>query len=436
LKANIREAVEGGEKWYDPIIPFRNRAVLPIRLYGGGVFMPCPEDSIARSHERSDTMHVRPPRIVKKASKRFQKRMHHATFRFINGVDWVFRDPHQVLGQTPYDVIFKQDKLTLRRYRLPESELRGSDFELGTEKLILKYPKYPVPILMVPPLMVKPFIFDLWPERSFVLSMLRAGFDVFLVDFGEPDDADSFVRLDNYVMEWIPAVAREIRKTVETRKLTMVGYCMGGLFSLMYAATHANHWVSNIVSIGAPLDFSKMGPLAWVVKMGHGQIEHLIGKLGNIPGDLSSTMFKMISPTKNVTRYADLFMNMWNDEYVNGFDAMNHWVGEFIDYPAEAFQQFFHEFVYNNGFKEGGAVLGGKEVDLKKVDASLLAFVGRTDKVVPMKAATAVMDLVGSQDKELVVVPGGHMGAFSGASAPENVWKKTAQWLAPRSEID
>ena len=380
-------------------------------------------------------MHVKSPKIVKKVSKRLQKRANHATFRFINGVDWLFRDPHKMLGQTPYEIVYKMDKLVLRRYRLPESELAGTQFELGTEKFDTGTRKHPVPILMVPPLMVKPFIFDLWPERSFVLTMLRAGFDVWLVDFGEPDDSDAFVRLDNYVMEWLPACAHEIRKATDVHKLTLIGYCMGGLFALMYAATHANHWVHNIVTIGAPLDFSKMGPLAYVAKVGHGQIEGMMKKMGNVPGSVSSTMFKMISPMKNVTRYADLFMNMYNDEFVNGFDAMNHWVGEFIDYPAEAFQQFFHEFVYNNGFKEGGVKLGGKQLDLKKVDASLLAFVGRTDKVVPTQAAEAIMDLVGSKDKEMVLVPGGHMGVFSGASAPANVWKKTARWLEPRSEI-
>ena len=381
-------------------------------------------------------MEVKPPRIVKKVNKRFQKRVHHATFRFINGVDWLLRDPHEVMGQTPYDVVFTQDKLTLRRYRLPEMELRGSEFELGTEKLHLNYPKYPVPVLMIPPLMVKPFIFDLWPERSFVLTLLRAGYDVFLVDFGEPDHDDAFIKLDNYVLEWIPAVAHELMKVSEKPDFTMIGYCMGGLFALMYTATHPDHSVRNIVSIGSPLDFSKMGPLAWVIKLGHNQIEHMTRKLGNIPGALSSTMFRMISPMKNATRYADLFMNMWNEEFVDGFDAMNHWVGEFMDYPAEAFQQFFHEFVYHNGFKEGGTLLGGRQVDLSKIDASLLAFAGKTDKVVPLKSAHAIMDLVGSDDKEFVVAPGGHMGVFAGASAPQNVWKKTARWLAPRSEID
>jgi len=29
-------------------------------------------------------------------------------------------------------------------------------------------------------------------------------------------------------------------------------------------------------------------------------------------------VFRLLTPMKNVTRYADLFMNMWNREYVNG----------------------------------------------------------------------------------------------------------------------
>jgi len=381
-------------------------------------------------------MHLRPRRIVHTVNERLETRVNHAAFRFNNGLDWLMRDPHQVVGQTPYDVIYAQEKLSLRRYRMPGEELRGTDMALGTERLELAYPKYRLPVLMVPPLMVKPFIFDLWPERSFVLTLLRAGFDVYLVDFGEPDREDALIRLDNYVMEWIPAIGRELRRASGTRRFSMVGYCMGGLFSLMYAATHPDHSAANIVTIGAPVDFSKMGPLAWFVRLTHGQIERIAGRIGNIPGPLSSGLFKMVTPWKNMTRYVDLVLNMWNEEYVNGFDAMHRWLGEFIDYPAQAFQQFFRDFMVHNGLKEGDTYLGGKRLDLSRVDASLLSFAGRTDKVVSLEAAAAIMDLVSSRDKEFVVVPGGHMGVFAGSSAPDAVWKKTAHWLAHRSDVN
>ena len=65
-------------------------------------------------------------------------------------------------------------------------------------------PHYDLPVLLIPPLMVKPFIFDLFPGRSMVRFLLDHGFAVYLVDFGEPDAADSYVTLDDYVLDWMP----------------------------------------------------------------------------------------------------------------------------------------------------------------------------------------------------------------------------------------
>jgi polyhydroxyalkanoate synthase len=164
-------------------------------------------------------------------------------------------------------------------------------------------------------------------------------------------------------------------------------------------------------------------------------MEFVAKQIGNIPGGLSSTAFKLLTPMKNFTRYADLFMNMWNDEYVNGFDAMNQWVAQFIDYPQGAFLQFTRDFMQQNKLVRGRMQFGDKVADLRKVRANLLAFAGRSDQIAPVEAARAIESAIGSKDKQFVVVPGGHMGVFAGSTAPQSVWEPAADWLAPRSQL-
>lgn len=340
-----------------------------------------------------------------------------AVLRFLNGVDWLIRDPKQVVGRTPYDVVHQRDKLEVRRYR-PSIEARRA---------------HDLPILLVPPLMVKPFIFDLYPERSLVRFFLERGFSVYLVDFGEPDRADAYVTLDDYVLDWIPSACAAAKEDAASRELSLVGYCMGGLFALMHVAANGDRSVRNIVTIGAPLDLNKMGLFAWMAKLGAGQAEVLTRRIGNIPGGVSSVAFRLLSPMKNVTRYGDLFLNMWNREYVNGFDAMNQWVGQFIDYPQGAFLQFVDDFMRHNRLARGKMQFRGKRVDLNRVRASLLVFAGRTDQIAPPAAVRAVLDATSSRDVTYRSVPGGHMGVFAGASAPSSVWGPAADWLAARS---
>ncbi len=370
------------------------------------------------------------PRRKRTALRRFEKGAVRALNGFVNGVEWLQREPTDVVDRTPFDVVYQQDKLIVRRYRPLQQD---DQWQMGTEVLHVQAPhRQPVPVLLIPPLMVRPFIFDLTPRKSLVRTLLKEGFDVFLVDFGVPDRHDTHVNLDRYVLDWLPQAVEATCKTAATDALALYGYCMGGMFALMYTSVHLDPRVKAIVTIGAPIDAHKMGPLAVLVRASHEQIDFLSRRLGNIPGPISSTAFRLTSPWKSVTRYSDLFVNLWNDEYVNGFDAISAWTGNFIDYPGEAFRQILNDFLTGNKFRDGRWTFGGKAADLHGIHCPVLAFAGTADKVVPPDAARGILELLGSADKTFVEVPGGHMGVFAGREAPKRVWQASAQWLVER----
>jgi len=356
---------------------------------------------------------------LSRAEHRAKIELNRAVLRFINGIGWLIGDPSSAVGRTPYDVIHRDGKMTVRRYRAPVTS---------------RHRRYPLPVLMIPPLIVKPFIFDLYPGRSLAEFLLKNHFRVYLVDFGEPDDADTLVKLDDYVLKWVPAACAAVKKDARATELSLLGYCMGATFALAHVAANEDRSVRNIVDIAAPVDIEALGAFAWLAKVAAVQAEAVVARIGNVPGGLSSAVFRMLAPAKSATRYLDLFMNMWNREYVRGFDAMNQWVGQLIDYPQQAFLQFSREFVRKNKLVKGRMRFGDKVADLKRVESSLLVFAGRSDRLAPAKAVRAVLTAVGSRDKEFHLVPGGHMAVFAGRGAPEHVWKLIAEWLAPRSQ--
>ena len=51
----------------------------------------------------------------------------------------------------------------------------------------------------------------------------------------------------------------------------------------------------------------------------------------------------------------------------------------------------------------------------------------------PRSAVRKVAELVSSEDTEVRVVPGGHMGMFGGRRAVSEVMEASAEWLATRS---
>ena len=342
-------------------------------------------------------------------------------------------DAESAVGPTPWTACFTDQKMTVRAYGR-----RSADDDWGLGATVDLSPPCPTPVLLVPPLMVKPFIFDLTEQRSMVRHLQRAGFDVYLLDFGEPDDRDREVTLSDYVLRWMPAAVEAAKAHSGASEVFIAGYCMGGLFALMHCAASKAEDVKGVVTIGSPFDSHKMGVLSVLARLFDREVGFVSDRLGNVPGALSSSMFKLMHPLKQVTRYADLFMNLYDEQYVQSFDALSAWTNGFIDYPQRAFQQVFQQFMVGNEFKgdglalesvEGGAVV---RVKLSDVRQPVLAFAGESDDVVRPAAVKELPSLVSSEDVEVMVAPGGHMGVFAGRGAPEAVWTPAAAWMRAR----
>jgi polyhydroxyalkanoate synthase len=349
-----------------------------------------------------------------------------ALLRFVNGLALVMDGSATPRGDTPRRAILVDGKLSVFRY-LPAEEQDDPDRDEPVDTR-----RFPVPLLLIPPLMVRPYVYDLRPEHSLVRFLRDAGFDVYLVDFGVPDAGDSDVRLDDYVLDFLPKAVAAVRREQGQHDVSLAGWCMGGIFALCYTAAWRDEGVRNIVTVASPIDFHKMGLLSTMARAAHTQVAALTDRIGNIPGFVNANALKLLAPAKQVSRYADLFINLWNDEYVKGFDAMSHWANDFIPYPKEAFKQLVGEVVAGNRLLEG-LRFGERTARLSDVGCALLAFAGEDDVIATPASARAVLEATRSADATFREVPGGHIGVMVGGRAPQTVWGPAAEWLRPRS---
>ncbi len=331
--------------------------------------------------------------------------------RFTNGLDYFMGRHDDVVEPEPYEVVHARDKLVLRSYA-PE--------EPGG-----------LPVLFIPPLMVRPLVYDLREGHSFVGTLRSFGLHPYLVDFGSPDLDDREMTLDVYVLEWLPEVIEAMRRHSGRDSYAMVGYCMGGLFALMTAAVHADTLPqpAAIVTIGSPIDSGKMGALTLLARLGARRVDLLAKTVGNVPGKVSSAAFKLMMPMRTLTRKADLFLNLYDEEWVRGYESLEAWTGGFLDYPGAAFVQFVQDFMARPKLRDGAMEFGDRRADLAAVRCPVLAFAGKDDKLVPIRSARAALGSLGSPDVRFRVVPGGHMGVVAGLRAPANVWEPTRAFL-------
>ena len=355
--------------------------------------------------------------VLSRVERRADVEIALARERFVNGLDWLLRDPSSVVGRTPSTPILEQGKLVVRRYGPPDHE-----------------PRFAPPVLCVPPLGVRPFIFDLYPEQSVIGLLLEEGFSVYLVDYGVPDETDQDLSLDDYVLRFVPTACEAVRKDSGHRELSLLGYCLGAIFAMAHVVANGDDDVRNVIDVSAPVDPGRATLMTLLMGLLARQSEELVKRTGGVSAETAGALFRVVTPVRNVTRYADLFMNMWDRRYVDGFDAMNEWMRQLVGWPRDAYLQLSRDFTRKNLLARGRWVVGGRGADLADFRASLLVLAGQTDALAPPRAVRSVLGLVSSEDKTFRKVPGGHMGVLAGQRARNEVWRPAARWLAERSD--
>lgn len=340
-----------------------------------------------------------------------------------------------------YDIIYYDDLMSVRHYKAPREDV----ITIDDVSWKVRKRRYAVPIVLVPPLGVFAWIFDLMADRSMVRFFLAHGFDVYLIDWGAPKGKDNNISLETYIHQWFPGALAAIRKHAGTDDLSLVGYCMGGLLAALYLATYEDKRVLNLVTIASPIDMHQMGfigpiykalekPIWGIGKVTGLKITNMQREFFHVPGNRLSVMFKLTNPLGVASSYFQLLRHLGDDEYVSRYMTMNEWFSNMPDYPGATIQELIRKMGLYNRMKKGRIRIGNQVANFSNISANLLAFAGDNDKIVSVKAAEAIMDVVGSQEKSFHIVPGGHAGVFTGSKAAHTTWLISKNWLASRSQ--
>jgi polyhydroxyalkanoate synthase len=318
-------------------------------------------------------------------------------------------------GASPRDAIWSAEKVRLYRYRSDDRQ-------------------WSTPLLFVHSLVSKTYVFDLAPGNSFVEAMLRRGHDVYLLDWGTPDELEAGNTLETYSDDYIPAAVRAAMSASGADDVNVFGYCFGGILSLLYAAGHVDDPVRSLSVLATPIDFAEMGALASAVRDGHVDAEDLLDDTGNVPADVIAQGFRMIDPMSAVTEYVDLWQHMWNDDYLRSYRTVMAWAKDQIPFPGAAFVQMQNELVRPNVLATGRVPLHGGEVDLADIRVPFNNIIGEKDTIVPPAATIPLTSIVGQGDGTETRLHAGHVGLVVGRTAHRNHIPAMASWIESHLE--
>ena len=79
-------------------------------------------------------------------------------------------------------------------------------------------------------------------------------------------------------------------------------------------------------------------------------------------------------------------------------------------------------------------MIRGERVDLSHLRAKLLTVIAEADHITPPCQTETIMSKVGSADKTVMRITGGHIGIMAGSGASKRTWPQIDAWLSARSE--
>ena len=127
--------------------------------------------------------------------------------------------PKPVVGATPADVVHRENKWSLLRYRArPEGVA------------------YATPVLLVPSLINRHYVLDLQPGRSIAEALVARGHDVFIIDWGTPGPEDRLLSFDTITDTYLGRAIRVAAQHGARAKAHVLGYCLGGTLAVVHAA--------------------------------------------------------------------------------------------------------------------------------------------------------------------------------------------------------
>ncbi|MFO0750421.1 MAG: alpha/beta fold hydrolase [Myxococcota bacterium] len=327
----------------------------------------------------------------------------------------LFRRPKPLVGKTPADVVHRENKWSLLRYRARPDGLA-----------------FKTPILLVPSLINRHYVLDLMPGKSFAEFLVRMGHDVFIIDWGTPGDEDRYVTFEDVAVHTLGRAVRiAARYGAEDDAVHLLGYCFGGTLTAIHAALRPER-LASLTLVAAPIRFRDGGMLSLWTNTKSFDLDALVDATGNIPWPLMQGAFQLLRPTLGLAKAVSLAQKAWDDNFLDGFFALETWGSDNVSFPGECYRTYIRELYQNDALIRGELSLDGRVVDLGDIDCPLMAVTFEHDNIVPCASAAEIMERVGTRDKERIHLPGGHVGAMVSSSAARGLWPRLSAWWAAR----
>ena len=217
-----------------------------------------------------------------------------------------------------------------------------------------------MPILIVMATTNRGYILDMVPGQSFIEFLLKRGYDVYMLDWTAPKPEEKSLRMEDYVLDFIPDCVRHVQRDSGETDVTVIGYCFGGVLSLLYGSIFTDGPMKNLICFTTPIDFREMKLFQNFSDKRYFDVDRLIDSVGNVPPEMILSSFEMLRPASRAASQVQLWDNIWNDEYVKSYRMFDRWATDTLPLAGEYFRQITQDLMWENKLYNDAMSVGGR----------------------------------------------------------------------------
>lgn len=318
------------------------------------------------------------------------------------------------IGSTPKNLVWECDKVKMYHYRRDTPA------------------KSKIPVLVSFAIMNRHDVLDLQSDRSLMKKLLEEGLDIYIMDWGYPTRADQYLTMEDYILGYMNDAIDFIRSSHKVDKIHKMGICQGGLFSMIYAAVFPEK-LKTLSTYVAPYDFKDANCNMLYKWTKYVDVDTMVDTQRLISADMLNSAFSMLKPSMDLAKYFGVMEMKGDKDKLMNFLRMEKWKADCPDLSGEMYRKYIKDLFRDNKLIKGEFELNGKKVNLKNMVVPFLNIYATEDNIIPNESTIAVMDHLGTKDKQLYAFPGGHIGVFVGAKSQKELAPSVAKWVLERS---
>ena len=283
------------------------------------------------------------------------------------------------------------------------------------------------PVLLVTPLAAPSMCYDLRRGCSLVEHLVSQGRPTYLVEYGEVSFHNRSLGMEHWVREVLPEAIRAVSRHAGDRPVHLVGWSLGGVFSLLTAAAWTTALpIASVTTLGAPIDVTQVPmiapvrPLLGLAGDRASAITLAYRLIGGVPKPVVRTAFQLSSFNKLVTKPFVKLAKLDDTDFLAQIEAVDRFTDNMIAYPGRTFGQLYHRMIRGNELSTGTVHFEGRDICFADIAVPVLSFGGANDTIAPVSCVRPIESL--APDVRFEVVPGGHLGMLTGRAARRTTW--------------